>query len=739
MTVSTTTNEVSYDGTGGLASWPVPFRFFDDTDLTVTKIDAQDNSTVLVLGTDYTVTGAGNLEGGTVTPAAALPVGQKVIISRILAAVQETDLRNQGRFFAQIHEDVFDYLTMLIQQTQEGLSRALLRPLGRDYYDAGGRVIANLGDPASDLDAVNYRTLIRKLAELAVDGSGQLVLEALALPSGSDLVGFSAEDFGQPTTTLLRRGRRIILPGDYYTQGAAIEAVKVGRTFLANPDQFTLTVGPGGQFGTLGQALAAACRMRPDQGRGLGQCTINLLTGFVLREQILIRDGSDLGWIKVTATDALVEIDPAYIVVPLSLNDDSYPAFGAINNSVLPVIGCLFHYANNTTSRDGVAVMKGSSVLFEPGAGVVRARRGLLVFYGSEANCYPLGLTQGGDGTGAGTATGVDFSYAKMRALHVAYGSRANLGRSMLHHCDGDLAVYVIWGSHADLYQSNASYCINGTAFLCRDGSFLNCRESNGSHSKRAFHALHNGRINARSRLSGPTMIWIGDGAQFCTEYGVLASGNSHIEASELNAGSCTGSAGISASDGSTVSFINGSARNCSIRAVWAQFASNISCNGSDVSNSQNGLIAISGSSIGAANVIATGCTNIGALAASASVIDVDGGNLSGCMRGIEPREGSTINAREANLSSCTERAVSAIDGGTANVQGADCRNSGSRGITARNGARVAAVGADCSGAVNWAAEVLNGSTIAFNQGIAGASPLNVLPNTLTADGIIYQ
>ncbi|MEZ2724147.1 hypothetical protein ACBQ21_09125 [Pseudomonas putida] len=738
MTVSTTESVVFYDGTGSLAPWPVPFRFFDDTDLAVQKIDANGGSSPLVLGADYSVTGAGNLGGGTVTPTAPLLVGETAIIARVLSPVQETDLRNQGRFFAQIHEDVFDYLTMLIQQTQEGLSRALLRPLGRDYYDAEGRVIANLGDPANDRDAVNYRTLLRKLAELATDGSGQFVLEALALPSGSDLVGFSAEDFGQPTTTLLKRGRRIILPGDYYTQGAAIEAVKAGRTFLANPQQFTLSVGPGGQFSTLALAIAAACRMRPTQGQGLAQCVINLLTGFVLREQILVRDGSDLSWIKITAADAMVEIDPAYITQALSAPDDSYPAFGALG-STLPVIGCLFHYANNATARDGVAVMLGSSVRFEPGAGVVRARRGLLVFYGSEANCYPLGLTQGGDGTGAGTATGVDFSYAKMRALHVAYGSRANLGRSMLHHCDGDLAVYVIWGSHADLYQSNASYCINGTAFLCRDGSFLNCRESNGSHSKRAFHALHNGRINARSRLSGPTMIWIGDGAQFCTEYGVLASGNSHIEASELNAGSCTGSAGISASDGSTVSFINGSARNCSIRAVWAQFASNISCNGSDVSNSPNGLIAISGSSIGAANVIATGCTNIGALAASASVIDVDGGNLSGCMRGIEPREGSTINAREANLSSCTERAVSAIDGGTANVQGADCRNSGSRGITARNGARVAAVGANCSGAVNWAAEVLNGSTIAFNQGIAGASPLNVLPNTLTADGIIYQ
>ena len=35
----------------------------------------------------------------------------------ILPVVQETDLRNQGKFFAEVHEDAFDYLTMLIQKS----------------------------------------------------------------------------------------------------------------------------------------------------------------------------------------------------------------------------------------------------------------------------------------------------------------------------------------------------------------------------------------------------------------------------------------------------------------------------------------------------------------------------------------------------------------------------------------------------------------------------------------------
>lgn len=500
----------------------------------------------------------------------------------------------------------------------------------------------------------------------------------------------------------------------------------------------TYTVGVGGDYATINAALADITTIfgpiYKTQAIIIG---IHLLTGFTMQEQVLLDGGMDLGWIRITAADALVTINEASITVPLSLNDNIYPAFGAINNSTLPLIGCKFQYASNLTAKDGVSVMMGSKVTFLPGAGVVRASKGLTVFYGSWAACYPLGLTQGGDGTGAGTATGVDFSYAKNRGLHCAYGSRASLGRSDFSHSDGDFGVYVIWESVVDCYQSNASYAVNGTAFHARDGSILNCRESNGSHSKRAFHALHNGRINARSRLSGPTMIWIGDGAQFCTEYGVLASGNSQVEASELNAGTCTGSAGISASDSSQISFIGGSARDCTNRGVWAQNGSSISADGADVTNSNTGLEAVSASTIAASGVVAVGCANAGALAYQGSNIDVASGTLTGCFRGVESRDGSNINARSANLSGALDRAVSAIDGGNVVAQEANCSGATLRGITARNGAHVSAVDANCTGAGSWAAEVLLGSTISFAGGTG--TPLNVTPNTITANGIIFQ
>ncbi|MFW5327604.1 phage tail fiber protein [Pseudomonas aeruginosa] len=154
MTVETTDSIVEYTGNGVTTAFPVPFEFPANEDLVVTQV-YNDVSTVLVLGTDYLVVGAGAQAGGAVITTMAPPIGAVINISRELEALQKTDLRNQGRYFAETHESVFDYLTMLIQQGFSGLSRALRRPLGKDYFDAEGRRIANVSNPTENQDAAN--------------------------------------------------------------------------------------------------------------------------------------------------------------------------------------------------------------------------------------------------------------------------------------------------------------------------------------------------------------------------------------------------------------------------------------------------------------------------------------------------------------------------------------------------------------------------------------------------------
>ncbi len=158
MTVSTVVDHNDYTGNGVTTSFPYTFRIFKKTDLAVSVIDLSENITVLVLDTDYTVTNAGGYNGGNVVLTSPLANGWQISIARELEPTQETDLRNQGKFFAEVHEDAFDKLTMLIQQAYSVFRLALRKPSSiANWYDALGNYIRNLKDPVQDQDAATKK------------------------------------------------------------------------------------------------------------------------------------------------------------------------------------------------------------------------------------------------------------------------------------------------------------------------------------------------------------------------------------------------------------------------------------------------------------------------------------------------------------------------------------------------------------------------------------------------------
>lgn len=128
MTVSSTSNRVSYPGTGSAGPFPFTFKVFADTDLLVTKRDSDDVETTLTLTTDYTVDGAGDAAGGSVTLVDDLEDGELLVIRRKLPLTQLTDLRNQGDYLAETVEDTEDRAVMIAQQQQDEIDRSIKLP-----------------------------------------------------------------------------------------------------------------------------------------------------------------------------------------------------------------------------------------------------------------------------------------------------------------------------------------------------------------------------------------------------------------------------------------------------------------------------------------------------------------------------------------------------------------------------------------------------------------------------------
>ncbi|HCR3569217.1 TPA: hypothetical protein ON624_001453 [Proteus mirabilis] len=156
MTVSTELSHEEYVGNGVTTDFDFRFRIFEGKHLIVVVADIEGNETTLKNGTDYTIVGAGSYHGGKVVLNKPLAQDWKILLERDLPVVQETDLRNQGKFFAEVHEDAFDYLTMLIQKALGTFSLSLRKPTYlSNYYDAKGNRIANLALPKLGTDSAN--------------------------------------------------------------------------------------------------------------------------------------------------------------------------------------------------------------------------------------------------------------------------------------------------------------------------------------------------------------------------------------------------------------------------------------------------------------------------------------------------------------------------------------------------------------------------------------------------------
>lgn len=235
MTISTTDSSIAYSGNGVTLAFAVPFRFLVDADLTVTLRSTAGVESTLVLNTNYTLTGANDDAGGTLTMVVAPAVGERLVIERIVGITQETDYPEGSNFPAEAHERALDRLTMIGQQLLRSISRCFQLPT------------SSTGNPVISSSA----SLANKF--LTFDASENLTVAAGTALSGVIVTPLAETLVGRATAALMRGDLGAGATGDaLFTSTTDVSA----RTLLAAPSRNEVVTQTWTAFTTAGTSTA---------------------------------------------------------------------------------------------------------------------------------------------------------------------------------------------------------------------------------------------------------------------------------------------------------------------------------------------------------------------------------------------------------------------------------------------------------------------------------------------------
>ena len=150
MTLSTSTNKITYTCNGTTNEFAVPFLFFDDSHISVQIKTNDGQAQTLKQDDDYTLSGAGNAAGGTCVLTAAPENGAELLILRDVPYKQETRYIDGDPMPAPLLERNLDALTMMCQQLEEQCARAV----AVDMFSASNpsEIIGKVEDLYADKD-----------------------------------------------------------------------------------------------------------------------------------------------------------------------------------------------------------------------------------------------------------------------------------------------------------------------------------------------------------------------------------------------------------------------------------------------------------------------------------------------------------------------------------------------------------------------------------------------------------
>lgn len=247
MTISTIVSRNNYTASGSDNVYLFTFKIFAQADLLVTVRSTAGVETTLTITTDYTVGGSlADPTGGFITlvnsgqawlSGGDLIEDYVISIRRVRDIIQETDIRNQGAFYPEVHEDQFDIATMIDLQQQDEIDRSVKLGESVDPADFDNEI------PASFVGAIGKALITNATGdgwELGPDAgditSAQAEAVAAAASAAAALVSENAADASAIAAALSETNAAAsAVAADASADAAAVSATVAQGTVVTQP------------------------------------------------------------------------------------------------------------------------------------------------------------------------------------------------------------------------------------------------------------------------------------------------------------------------------------------------------------------------------------------------------------------------------------------------------------------------------------------------------------------------
>lgn len=265
MTISSATRKAGpYAANGATTAFNFAFKVFSEDDVQVVLANTIGVETILSLSTDYSVSLNADQNanpGGVVTTNTVYSTGNKITLVGNVEFLQETDLTTGGGFYPEVIEDALDRLTMLLQQLNEQVDRAVKVDVSSttdpdDLLDQITAAAATVQGLIVDAELASTE------AQAALDSFTDIYLGAFSADPTTDLDG-AALTAGRLYFNTVSNEMRVYNGVSWVQSATAEPASFTANTFSGTGAQtaFTLSAAPGSVQGVL--VFVAGVRQRP--------------------------------------------------------------------------------------------------------------------------------------------------------------------------------------------------------------------------------------------------------------------------------------------------------------------------------------------------------------------------------------------------------------------------------------------------------------------------------------------